>query len=123
MNISKMDDGIELLNQNGVRIVGKYVDEDSFWGTAVLLYIENSSGTNITVNCDDMSVNGYMVNPLYSSTVYNEKMMVDNLTIFSSDLKNNNIDKIENIELQFHVFNSDTYDTIFDSDPIAFNVD
>lgn len=122
MDITAMDDGKELLNQNGIRIIGKYVDENSFWGTALLLFIENKSGKNIGVNCDNMSINGFMVSPLFSSTVYNERMSIDDITIFSSDLEENGIDKISDIELNFHIYDADSYSTIFDSEVISFSV-
>ena len=69
MDTENSQDGKELYNQDGIRIVGKYVDEGSFWGTAVLLYIENTSGRNIGVGCDDMSINGFMVTPVFTCTV------------------------------------------------------
>ena len=47
MDTTPNDEGQELYNANGVRIVGKTVDENSFWGTAILLYIENTSGQNV----------------------------------------------------------------------------
>lgn len=115
-------DGTELLNRDGVRIVGKYVDENSFWGAAVLLYIENNTGRNIGVSCDDMSINGFMVTPYFSSIVYDTKMSIDNITIMSSDLEENEIDKISDIELKFRVYDSDSYTTIFETDPINFSV-
>lgn len=37
MDTTPNDEGQELYNANGVRIVGKTVDENSFWGTAILL--------------------------------------------------------------------------------------
>lgn len=122
MDTTVADEGEELLNQNGIRIVGKYVDENSFWGTAVLLYIENTSGKNVGISCDDMSINGFMVSPLFSSTVYDGKKAIDDITIMSSDLEDNGIDTIEDIELKFHVYDSDSYSTIFDSEPISFSI-
>lgn len=122
MDTTMADEGEELLNQNGIRIVGKYVDENSFWGTAVLLYIENTSGKNVGISCDDMSINGFMVSPLFSSTVYDGKKAIDDITIMSSDLEDNGIDTIEDIELKFHVYDSDSYSTIFDSEPISFSL-
>ena len=122
MDITPADAGEELFNQGGVRIVGKYVDEDSFWGTAVLLYVENKSGRNIGVSCEDMSINGFMVNPLFSSTVYDGKMSIDTITIFSSDLEENNISSIDELELKFRVYDADSYETIVDSEPISFTV-
>lgn len=112
--------GEELYNQDGIRIVGQYVDENSFWGTAVLLYIENNSGRNIGVNCDNMSINGFMVTPFFSSTIYDGKKAYDDITIMSSDLEENDIESVENIEVNFHIYDSDSYSTICDTGAISF---
>ena len=121
MDIVPEDAGTELLNQTGVRIVGKVVDENSFWGTAVLLYLENKSGKNVIVSCDNMSVNGFMVTPYLYSSVYDGKMAIDEITIMSSDLEENGISSIENIELSFHIIDSESFQTVFDSEPITFS--
>lgn len=112
--------GIELYNENGVKIIGKAVDEDSFWGTAILLYCENTSGKNVTISVEEMSINGFMMSPFFATTVYDGKMSLDEITIFQSDLDENEIEKIEEIELKFHIFNSDTYSTIDESEAITF---
>lgn len=123
MDETPNDVGTELYNKNGVRIVGKTVDEDSFWGTAILLYCENTTGKNIGISVDNMSINGYMMDPLFTTEVYAEKKAIDDITVFSSDLEDNGIESIETIELQFHIYNLDTYDTIADSDPITFSAE
>ncbi len=120
MDIKAMDDGKELYNQDGIKIVGKYVDEESFWGTAILLYIENSSGKNVGINCDNMSINGFMVTPFFTSTIYAGKMALDDITIMSSDLVENGIKSVDTIELSFHIYDSNTYETIIDTAPITF---
>lgn len=122
MDITPADTGFELYNQDGVRIVGKFVDENSFWGTAVLLYLENNSGQNISVSCDNMSINGFMVTPLFSSTIYDGKMAVSEITIFESDLTDNGIEAVEEVELSFQIYNDETWETIVDTDPISFAV-
>jgi hypothetical protein len=116
-----MDDGKELINQDGIRIVGKYVEEDSFWGAGVLLYIENNYGENIIVQCDNMSINGFMVTPLFSCTVNNGRMALDDITIMSSDLEKNEIESVDDIELVFTIINPDTYQSIIETDPITFS--
>jgi predicted small lipoprotein YifL len=115
------DDGKELYNQDNIRIVGKYVDENSFWGAGILLFIENNYGENIIVQCDDMSINGFMVTPFFSCTVNNGRMAVDTILIFSSDLEENDITAVDDIELIFNILNSDTYETIDETDTIAFS--
>ncbi len=120
MDTTADDSGFELYNSDGIRIVGKTVDENSFWGTAILLYIENNSGKNVGINVDDMSINGFMMTPYFSTTVYDGKKAFNDITIMSSDLEENNIESIEEVELKFHIYNADTYDTIKDTDPITF---
>lgn len=121
MDIVADDTGYELYHQDGIRIVGKYVDENTFWGSSVLLYIENKTDRNITVTCDDMSINGYMVTVLLSSTVYQGKYAVDHITVFSASLEENGITSIDTVELKFHIFDSDTLETIANTDAIGFN--
>ncbi len=121
MDTTPNDEGMELYNENGIRIVGKTVDENSFWGTAILLYIENTSGKNVGISVDNMSINGFMMTPYFSTTVYDGKKSIDAITIMSSDLEENNIDSVDQVELKFHIYNADSYDTIADSDTITFS--
>lgn len=121
MDTSPNDEGTELYNENGVRIVGKTVDENSFWGTAILLYVENTSGQNVGISVDNMSINGFMMSPFFSTTVYDGKKAIDDITVFSSDLEENGIESIDEVELKFHIYNADSYETIADSDAITFS--
>lgn len=119
MDTTPNDLGKELYNANGIRIVGKYVDQNSFWGTAVLVYIENNSGRNIMISGDDLSVNGFMVDGSFYCEVYDGKMCIDDITIFDSSLKENNITDIEEIEVSFRIADNDTWDTIDETGPIT----
>ncbi len=121
MDTTPNDLGTELYNKDGIRIVGKAVDEDSFWGAGILLYCENTSGKNVGISVEDLSVNGYMMTPLFSTTVYNNKMVIDDITLFSSDLEENGITSINEVELKFHIYDADSFSTIADSDAITFS--
>jgi hypothetical protein len=121
MDTTQNDEGTELYNEGGIRIVGKTVDENSFWGTAILLYIENTSGRNVTIQCDDMSINGFMMTPYFSCDVYDGKKAIDDITIMSSELEDNGIESIDDVELKFNIYDADTYDTIANSDVIQFS--
>ena len=113
--------GTELYNANGIRIIGKTVDENSFWGSAILLYCENNSEKNVGISVEEMSINGFMMNPLFSTTVYSGKMALDDITVFYTDLEENGITAIEEVELKFHIYDADSYNTIADSDSITFS--
>lgn len=123
MDTTPDDAGTELYNEGGIRIVGRAVDENSFWGTAILLYCENTSGRNVGISVENMSINGFMMEPLFSATVYDGKMAIDDITVFSSDLEENGIESIEEAELSFHIYDADSYSTIADSDPITFGAE
>lgn len=120
MDVSSDIEGTVLYDQGGIKIVGKEVDENSFWGSAILLYIENNSKDNVRISCDDMSINGYMMTPLFSSLVYSGKKSVDNITIFSSELEKNGIKDVEEVELSFRIYDAESYSTIDESAPITF---
>ena len=121
MDTTPNDTGMDLYNENGIKIVGKTVDENSFWGTAILLYVENTSGKNVGISVDDMSINGFMMSPYFSTTVYDGKKAIDDITVFSSELEENGIESIEDVELKFHIYDADSYSTITDTDPITFS--
>ena len=121
MDTTPNDAGTELYSADGIRIVGKTVDENSFWGSAILLYVENNSGKSVGITVDDMSINGYMITPYFSTTVYDGKKALEDITIMSNQLEENGIESIDNVELKFHIYNSDTYETIADTEPITFS--
>lgn len=113
--------GTVLYDEGGIKIIGKAVDENSFWGSSILLYIENNSGDNVRISCDDMSINGFMMTPFFSSMVYSGKKAVDDITIMSSELKKNSIESVDEVELSFRISNADTYRTITETAPITFH--
>lgn len=123
MDTTANDEGAVLYDESGIRIIGKTVDENSFWGTAILLYIENNSGRNVGINVDDLSINGFMLTPYFSTTVYDGKKSVDEITLLSSELEENEISSIDDVELKFHIYDSATYETIADSDVITFSTE
>ena len=122
MDSEANDVGTELLNQNGIRIVGKGVN-DSLWGQGVLLYIENNSDKNIIVSTDNLSVNGYMVNGYLYSTIMSNKKAIETVILSSTDLEDNDIESIEDLALSFDIINADTWMNIFSSDEITVNIE
>ncbi len=120
MDTTVDDAGQVLYEEDGIKIVGKYVNESDFWGTAVLLYIENDSGENVIVQTENFSVNGFTLTAYFSSTVYDGKKAYDNITILSSELAENDITSVEDISLKFKIIDPDNYSTITESDEITF---
>lgn len=116
------DMGKELVNNNGIRIVGKYVDEGSIWGNGVVLYIENNSDRNVYVSAEELSVNGYMIDEYLFSDVRAHKKAIETMILSSSDLENNDIETIEEISTKFTIIDKDSYRQIFTTEEISFSV-
>lgn len=104
------------MEDQGFKIVMKRVSsEDSFWGADVYVYIENNSETDATFQARDVSINGFMIDPIFSSDVLAGKKAYDALTFFESELSENGIKSIDDIELSFHIFDASNWDVILDT--------
>lgn len=112
--------GTKVLEENGISIIVQKMDtEKSFWGADIYVYIENTSEQNITVQAQNVSINGFMVEPVFSSDVVSGKKAFDSITFLESDLTENGIETIEELELSFHIFNTESWETILDSEEIT----
>lgn len=113
------DSGDEVYNANGIRIVVKGLSENSsVFGPSLIVYMENNRDDGIAVQTRDESINGFMVDGILSSDVAAGKRAMETITFSSTDIQDNGITDIETIELYFHIFKSDNWDTIEDTDII-----
>lgn len=103
-----------ILDQNGLKITATGL-EDSFMGDELKLLVENNSGTNLTVQSHASSVNGYMITNLMSIDVANGKKVNDAMTLTSSEMEDCGITSITDLAFTLHVFNTDTWETVFDT--------
>ena len=62
-----------------------------------------------------------MISPIFSSDVLDGEKAFSEITFLDSSLQDNGIDSINELELSFHVFNKDSWDTVFDSDTVVAN--
>lgn len=113
------DSGDEIMNKNGVRIIEKGVVYDSSFGTGVVLYIENNSAKGITVQISDTSVNGCDMDGIIAEEVSAGKKAISEIIFFDSDLQDNEITDINEVQLYFHIIDQNSGDNLFDSDMIT----
>ncbi len=114
------DSGEVVLEEKEIKIVMKRVDsKDSFWGADVHIFIENNSDLDATIQARNVSINGFMIDPVFSSEVLAGKKAYDTITFLESDLLDNDIKSIDEMELSFHIFSMSGWDTIYDSPKIS----
>ncbi len=116
--------GETLYDADGIKVIAKKLSsEDSFWGSELYLYIENNTNENITIQTKDVSINGFMVDPVFSCDILSGKVAYSSVTFLESDLTNNGITDITELELKLNIFNKETWDDIKETDiiKISFN--
>lgn len=114
------DTGFVAYDDSGIKIVvQKLNSSDSFWGSDVYVYAENNTDSNITIQARDVSINGFMVDPAFSCDIVAGKKAYDTITFFESDLEENNITDITELEIKFYIFDSDSWDEIHETDAIT----
>lgn len=104
-----------LLDNEIVKISYTGQNNDSYMGPGIELLIENKTDNTITVQGREISVDGYMIEPIFSCDVSGGKKAKDSMTFMKDD-----VTELKNIEGLFHIFYSDSWDEIGD---YPFNID
>ncbi len=105
---------------NGIKVIIKgLAEDDSIFGPSIVVYIENNTDKAFTVQSRDVSINGFMVDAMFSCDVMPGKKAVDTITFLSSELEENEITTIEDVELSFHIFDSESWDGIVDTEVVS----
>lgn len=112
------DSGKLAFEKKDVKIVVKGLTDESIFGPGVLFYVENNSKKTVLITSDDVSVNGFMVSDLLYCTVLPGKHAIDASTLMESDLEDNDIEEIEEIEMTFRILDAGSWKTIAESDPV-----
>lgn len=112
------DRGEVVYDTNGIKVVAKSAG-DEFLGKGVTFYLENNTDQHIVVNGENISVNGYMMTDLFYADLAPRSHAVDTLTLLDSELTDNSIETIEEVELSLRIVDNDTYDNIDTTSPIT----
>lgn len=114
------DSGFVAYDEDDIKVVVKKISStDSFWGSDVYLYIENNTNKNVTIQAEDVSIDGFMVDPFFSADVLAGKKAFDSMSFMESDLEENNVEDIKSLEFKLNIFDSDTWDDIKVTDVIT----
>lgn len=114
------DSGFVALDQDGIRFILRGVsDEADLWGRDVDVYLENSTDRDVTIQIRDVSLNGFMMDPIFSCDVGAGKIAYSDMSFDTDALEENGIQDFQTLEFVVHVFDLDSWDTIFDSAPVT----
>ena len=108
-----------LVDQDGIVVTATEYVTDSIWGDGVKLLLENNSDRDVTVGCNALIVNDYMITDLFSSEIAAGKKSNETLYLSSRQLNAAGIENAGKIEIYFHIYDSSTYDPVFDSECVV----
>lgn len=123
VSMEPVQQGEIIYDKDGVTISYLETGVDSFWEeTQVSLQIINKSGQDISVSADDVSVNGYMIDPYFFANVVDGTTSYSSIGFRQEELDTNDIDTVTEVEFVLSIINFETYDTLSTSDVITINV-
>lgn len=105
---TKATDNVIVDNDDVTVIVTGY-EKDDIWGYTVNLFLVNKTDKNIMFSADDASVNGYMADPFYATTVVAGKCAFSSMSWSDSMLEDNNITAVEEIEFKLRAYDSNDW--------------
>lgn len=117
----KIDDsGETVYEENGVKIVVRGLTTGVL-GPEIEVFLENTGEKAVIVQVRDISVNGFMVEPVFSSEIRPGKRALDGIVLLESDLEKNSVEKIEAAELSFVILDADTWETLAETQTTTIN--
>lgn len=76
-------------------------EKDDIWGYEVLLFLQNKTDTEVMFSVDEASVNGFMVDPFWATSVLPGKCAFSSISWSNNSLEESGITKVEEIEFVF----------------------
>ena len=98
-----------LYDDDKCTVIATGVREDDIWGYVVDLFIDNKTDKNIVIDAEDVSVNGYMAEPYFAHALPAGKSAFTEMSWSDSDLEENGITEVEEIEFTLRVYDNDDW--------------
>lgn len=82
---------------------------DDIWGYSANFYLVNKTDKEVMVSVDDVSVNGYMADPFFATTIKPNKVQFSSMTWSDSVFEENSISEVESIEMTLKVYDANNW--------------
>lgn len=102
-----------IVQNDAVTFIIENVDDELADYYTLNCYIANHTGKNLLISWDDVSVNGFMVNPFWAISVAAGKQAYSEIIFYRSDLEAQDIEVVQDIEFNLLVSDSDDWEADF----------
>lgn len=97
-----------LIDQQDIVVTATEYVEDSIFGDGIKVLVENKTARDVTVSCNALIVNDYMISDFFVVNVAAGKQANDTIYLSSSQLEAAGIENVGKVEVYFHVYDSST---------------
>lgn len=105
---SQPSDNVIIDNEYVTVIVTGY-EEDDIWGYTANLFLVNKTDKNVMFSVEDASVNGFMADPLYATTVSAGNCAFSSMSWADTTFEENGITEVETIEFKLRAYDDDDW--------------
>ena len=98
-----------IIDNDSVTVIVTGYEEDKIWGYKVNLFLINKTDKNVMFSVNEASINGFMADPFYATTVSAGKCAFSSMSWTNRVLKDNGISAVEKIEFKFRIYDSDDW--------------
>lgn len=98
-----------LVDNENVTIIATGYEKDETMGYTVNLFLMNKTDVDMLVSIDDASVNGFMADPFYATSVAAGKSAFGHISWADSTLEENDISEVNDIEFTLSAYDADNW--------------
>jgi hypothetical protein len=98
-----------IFDNDGIIFIIEETEVDSIWGYTLSVYLENKTDVRLMFSWDNVSVNGFMIDPFWATTVQSGKRSHATISFSKSAFEENGIVNVDEIEFKLRVYNADDW--------------
>ena len=98
------DTDVVVVDNEQVSVIVTEYTNDPIWGYCAKVFLVNKTDKELMFTADDVSVNGFMLDPLFADLVEGGKCAYSFLSWLESDFEDNGITDVQSIEFPLRVY-------------------
>ena len=98
-----------VVDRDGVTFVILGAEEDPIWGYTLHVYLENQTDKTMLFSWEDVSVNGFMVDPFWAEGVLPGMRSYGEIHFSNDKLADNKIEAVEEIEFGMRIYDNNDW--------------
>lgn len=100
---------VTLVDDENCTVTVTGIDPDNIFGYTLNVFLENKTDLELMYTLDSVSVNGYMCDPFWASTIASGKKSNEKITFMESDFEDNGITEVTDITFTLRIYDNNDW--------------